>query len=71
MIAIDEKELRNPVYLNNIGIKVLEENLGKAATVMFLQQYEKGAGDYTAERHEWLDNETMESFKAGIENKKG
>ncbi len=71
MLAIDEKELRNPVYLNNIGMKVLEENLGKAATVMFLQQYEKGVGDYTAERHEWLDGETMESFKAEIASNEG
>lgn len=71
MLAIDEKELRNPVYLNNIGMKVLEENLGKAATVMFLQQYEKGFGDYTAERHEWLDGETMESFKTGLASKEG
>lgn len=37
--------------------KKLEERYGKVATVMFLQQYEKGVGDYTAERHEWLDGE--------------
>ena len=37
------------------GLEALVERLGPVATIRFLQQYETGRGDYTAERHRWLD----------------
>lgn len=67
MVVVNRAELHNPVYVHDIGIKILEDNLGKAATALFLQQYSQGKGNYTEERHEWLDGETMAGFKADLQ----
>jgi hypothetical protein len=40
--------------LRQRGIAVLAKELGPVGLVRFLQQYESGAGDYSAERHAWL-----------------
>ena len=38
-----------------LGIATLLEKLGPAGVSRFLRQCEPGIGDYTAERHKWLD----------------
>jgi hypothetical protein len=38
------------------GLEILARELGPADFVRFLQQFEPGRGDYTAERHRWLDH---------------
>lgn len=38
------------------GLGVLARELGPVGMVRFLQQYETGRGDYSEERHRWLDN---------------
>ena len=38
-----------------LGIATLLEKLGPTGVSRFLRQCEPGTGDYTAERHEWLD----------------
>jgi len=37
------------------GLDALERELGPLGMVRFLQQFETGRGDYSKERHEWLD----------------
>ncbi|MGC9393288.1 MAG: hypothetical protein ACP5J4_00375 [Anaerolineae bacterium] len=37
------------------GLAALAERLGPAGMVRFLQQFETGYGDYSAERHTWLE----------------
>ena len=37
------------------GLEALMSKLGPVATVRFLQQFETGYGDYSTERHRWLD----------------
>ena len=44
------------------GLKALSEELGPVGMVRFLQQFETGEGDYTAERHSWLDGVTMDEL---------
>jgi hypothetical protein len=44
------------------GYKALIDALGVAGTLKFLQQLELGYGDYTKERHQWLDKFTIEDF---------
>lgn len=41
------------------GIEVLARNLGPVDMVRFLQQFELGAGDYSRDRHAWLDGFTV------------
>ena len=41
------------------GLRALSRDLGAVGLVRFLQQFEKGSGDYTTERHQWLDGHTI------------
>ncbi|MBL7200013.1 MAG: hypothetical protein ISS56_07690 [Anaerolineae bacterium] len=43
------------------GLRALSRELGTVGLVRFLQQFEIGHGDYTTERHEWLDGDTVQS----------
>ena len=36
------------------GLQALARELGPVGMVRFLQQFEEGRGDYTAERWQWL-----------------
>ena len=44
------------------GMKALLDTLGPAGMVRFLQQEETGQGDYSAERHAWLDGRNVETL---------
>jgi hypothetical protein len=52
------------------GIYALLDKLGPAGTIRFLQQYDAGHGDYTKERHRWLDGATVDVVK-DIERRRG
>lgn len=41
--------------IRRAGIEALARELGPIGMVRFLQQFETGSGDYTLDRHEWLD----------------
>ena len=43
--------------IRRIGIKALAESLGPIGMLRFLQSFELGYGDYTKERHEWLEED--------------
>ncbi len=43
-----------PETLRRAGLNALRRDLGAAGMVRFLQQFEPGSGDYTAERWQWL-----------------
>ena len=51
-----------PREIRQQGSKALIDALGVAGTLKFLQQLEVGYGDYTKERHQWLDRLTMDDF---------
>jgi hypothetical protein len=40
--------------IRRLGLEALARQLGPVGMVRFLQQFETGQGDYTAERHQWL-----------------
>ena len=40
--------------IRQAGLAALMRALGPVGTVRFLQQFEQGSGDSTAERHTWL-----------------
>lgn len=43
--------------LRQRGLAALAKELGPVGMVRFLQQFETGSGDYTAERHQWLSDD--------------
>lgn len=52
----------HPLTMNEIrraGLEALSRELGPVGMVRFLQQFETGRGDYTAERRSWLGSENV------------
>ena len=49
------------------GLEILLDKLGHAGTIRFLEQCAPATGDYTAERHKWLDSLDMETIMQGIQ----
>lgn len=47
--------LSSPIDVRNAGMKALQEALGPAGMVKFMQQYDMGYGDYTKEKQEQQD----------------
>ncbi|MBC5793682.1 MAG: hypothetical protein ACKO9I_14035 [Sphaerospermopsis kisseleviana] len=41
------------------GYDALIKSLGVADAIRFIQYLSPGKGDYTKERHQWLDNKTL------------
>ena len=52
------------------GLKALSRDLGTVGLVRFLQQFETGYGDYTAERHLWLGERTVQDLAQEIERRR-
>jgi len=48
--------IRDLCTIRRMGIVALTEKLGPVGMVEFLRQFDSGYGDYTEERHEWLDS---------------
>ena len=46
-----------PERLRRAGLEALRRELGASGMVRFIQQFEIGSGDYTAERWQWLDED--------------
>lgn len=47
---------RDLCTIRRMGIAALTEKLGPVGMVEFIRQFDSGYGDYTKERHKWLDN---------------
>lgn len=41
--------------LRRAGLDALQRELGVTGMIRFLQQFESGAGDYTTDRWQWLE----------------
>ena len=52
------------------GYRTLSRELGTVNFIRFLQQFETGSGDYTLERHQWLDQYTLDDFVQEIQSQR-
>lgn len=52
------------------GMEALLRELGPVGMIRFLQQYETGEGDYTQERHTWLDSLDLQTIAEKIYNQR-
>jgi len=52
------------------GLQALSRDLGPVGLIRFLQQFEVGYGDYTAERHGWLGDPTVQDTYSEIEHQR-
>lgn len=48
------------------GLAALQERLGRADMIRFLQQLESGSGDYAEDRHGWVDRMSIEEIEAQL-----
>ncbi|MEL6128887.1 MAG: hypothetical protein AAFO59_03700 [Cyanobacteria bacterium J06607_17] len=55
--------------LNRQAFKTLMENLGYVNAVRFFKQFETGTGDYTQERHQWLDDVRLDDLWGEIQQR--
>ena len=55
--------------LSRKGFDVLVEKLGYTDAVRFIQLFDQGSGDYTQDRHQWLDQMSMDEILADIETR--
>ncbi len=56
--------------IRRMGILALSEKLGPVGMVEFIRQFDSGYGDYTKERHEWLDEIDINSIVKQAEAKR-
>ena len=56
--------------IRRLGIEALTEKLGPIGMTEFMRQFDSGYGDYTKERHSWLDGLTIEDISNEIKNMK-
>lgn len=56
-----------PAEIQSRGFAALARELGPVEYVRFLQQIMPGRGDYSKDRHQWLDQLTPDEIHAGID----
>jgi hypothetical protein len=52
------------------GMEALARELGIVGMVRFMQQFETGHGDYSKDRHKWLDDQDMDTVVRRIQEKR-
>jgi len=60
-------DYRNPNVIRKMGIDALTKELGPVGMAYFIQQYDRGNGNYTAEREALLADVTMESLLSELD----
>lgn len=60
-----------PQQIRVAGIEALSRELGLVGMIRFMQQFEMGQGDYSKDRHQWLDKYTVDDIAKIILEKKG
>lgn len=53
------------------GLEALRERLGRADMIRFLQQFETGHGDYARDRHDWVDQMSLEEIGKQVDGESG
>ena len=51
------------------ALSVLQRELGLDGLARFLRVYRAGTGNYTRDRHRWLDGVTVEEIMAEVERR--
>ena len=50
------------------GLIALRRRLGVEGMVRFLQQFERGTGDYAAQRRKWVDRTSIDDIRAMLQS---
>ncbi len=63
-------ETMTPAQIRITGLAALMRELGPVGMVRFLQQFEAGYGDYSRERHQWLDQWDLDALIGTLRKRK-
>ena len=55
-------QMMTPQQIRVAGLAALSRELGLVGMIRFMQQFEMGQGDYSKDRHEWLDKYTVDDI---------
>lgn len=58
--------IETPEEIRREGLNALEERLGRAGMLRFLQQFDRGQGDYAQQRHAWVDSMSLADIKTDL-----
>lgn len=59
-----------PQQIRSAGLAALSRELGMVGMIRFMQQFEMGQGDYSKDRHKWLDQYSVDDITKIIQEKK-
>ncbi len=59
-----------PQQIRSAGIAALSRELGVVGMIRFMQQFDMGQGDYSKDRHEWLDQYRVADIAKLVREKK-
>jgi len=59
-----------PQQIREAGMKALSRELGIVGMIRFMQQFEMGQGDYSKDRHQWLDQYSVDDIARMVREKK-
>jgi hypothetical protein len=59
-----------PEQIRRAGIEVLSRELGVVGMIRFLQEFDRGAGDYTRDRRQWLGYLSVDELFDRMERKR-
>ncbi len=66
MASTHDIEKMTDEQLLRFALETLSRELGLYGYARFLKLYRPGAGDYTRDRHQWLDGLTMDEVVADL-----
>jgi hypothetical protein len=64
-------QMMTPQQIRMAGLAALSRELGLVGMIRFMQQFEMGQGDYSKDRHQWLDQYSVDDIAKVIREKKG
>jgi hypothetical protein len=70
MTRVMNTQTMTPQQIRKAGMEVLARELGVVGMIRFMQQCEMGQGDYSKDRHEWLDQYSVDEI-ARMKEKRG
>ena len=59
-----------PQQIRSAGLAALSRELGVVGMIRFMQQFEMGQGDYSKDRHQWLDQYSVADIAKLVQEKK-
>lgn len=63
-------QMMTPQQIRVAGLAALTRELGLVGMIRFMQQFEMGQGDYSKDRHTWLDKYTVDDIAKIVREKK-